>query len=103
LDISEEFIRWVKLLFGSVSAVVNLNGIHGNIFKIEKGVRQGCPLASYLLLIVGEVLTHIIKKAIAKGKLRMNTHPRGRGNNVYCNIWMTHHLWSKGINGMWMT
>ena len=41
-------------------------------------MRQGCPLAPYLFLIVGEVLTHIIKKAVAEGRLRGIYLPGGR-------------------------
>lgn len=49
---------------------LNLNGSPGSSFKVERGVRQGCPLASYLFLIIGEVLVHIIKKMVAEGRLR---------------------------------
>lgn len=66
---SKKFISWAKLLFGNASAVVNPK----NIFKIERGVRQGCPLAPYFFLIVGEILTHIIKKTISEGRLRRIT------------------------------
>jgi hypothetical protein len=48
--------------------VVNLNGSPGGNFKIEREVRQGCPLAPYLFLIVGEILTHMIKKTVAEGR-----------------------------------
>jgi hypothetical protein len=67
INISEKFIEWVKLLFTNASAAVNLNGSPGGNFKIERGVRQGCPLVPYLFLIVGEILTHMIKKAVAEG------------------------------------
>ena len=43
LNISDTFIKWVKLLFVNASAAVNLNGNPGASFKIERGVRQGCP------------------------------------------------------------
>ena len=33
-------------------------------------MRQGCPLAPYLFLIVGEALIHIIKKAVKEKKFR---------------------------------
>lgn len=65
MNISGTYISWVKPMFESASVVVNLYGNLGNNFKVKKGVRQGCLVAPYLFLIVGEVLTHIIKKAVA--------------------------------------
>lgn len=66
INICEEFIRWVKLLFVNAFATVNLNGNPGGNFKIERRVRQGCPIMPYLFFIVGEILTRMIKKAVAK-------------------------------------
>ena len=70
MGIDDKFIQWVKLLFGNASALVNINGSLGRNFKVERGVRQGCPLAPYLFLIVGEALTHTIKKAVKEKRLR---------------------------------
>lgn len=78
LNISETFTKWVNLLFVNASAAVNLNGNLGNYFKAKRGVRQGCPLAPYLFLIVGEVLTHAIKKVVAKRRLRGISLPGGK-------------------------
>ena len=39
LNICEEFIEWVKLLFVNTSTAVNLNGNPGGNFKIERGAR----------------------------------------------------------------
>lgn len=64
MSISEKFISLVKLLFGSVSVVVNLDKRPGNNCKIERCIRQGCPLALYLFFSIGEILTHIIKKSV---------------------------------------
>ena len=64
MGISEVFTKWVKLLFTGATATVNFNGIPGEKFEVERGVRQRCSLAPYLFLIVGEELTHIIKKAV---------------------------------------
>ena len=46
MDISEEFTRWVKLLFGNASTAININSSHAYSFKVEKGFRQGCPLCT---------------------------------------------------------
>ena len=66
------------MFFANASAAVNLNGSPGNNFKVERGVKQGCPLAPYLFLIVGEALTHVIKKAIKEKRLRGVTLPGGK-------------------------
>ena len=78
MNIDDKFIKWVKLLFANASAAVNLNGSPSNNFKVERGVRQGRPLAPYLFLIVGEALTHVIKKAIKEKRLRGVTLPGGK-------------------------
>jgi hypothetical protein len=57
----KEFIKMVKLLFKDVVIVVCLNGCITKSFKIERGVRQGCPLAPYLFLIIREVLNFMFK------------------------------------------
>ena len=78
MNISGKFIKWVRLFFANASATVNLNGCPGSNFKVERGVRQGCPIASYLFFIVEEALTRIIKRAVAKGRLRGITLPGGK-------------------------
>lgn len=76
INICEEFIEWIKLLFTNATAAVNLNSNPGEDFKIERGVRQGCPLAPYLFLIVGKILTHMIKKAVNE-KVKRSVLTRG--------------------------
>jgi len=83
MNIDEKFIGWVRLLFGNASATVNFNGQPGSSFRIERGVMQGCPLAPYLFLIVGEILTHTIKKAVSEGDSRGCAF-QGVKNNSVC-------------------
>jgi hypothetical protein len=76
INICEEFIEWGKLFFTNATAAVNLNSNPGEDFKIERGVRQGCPLAPYLFLIVGKILIHMIKKAVNE-KVKRSVLTRG--------------------------
>lgn len=64
LRMHEIFIKWTEMLFGNTWAYVYLNGNPCNEFKMERGVKQGRPLAPYNFLIVGEVLNHIIRKTM---------------------------------------
>lgn len=68
LGIHENFIKWTIMSFCNARAAVGLNGNLGVEFNIERGLRQGYPLAPYLFLIIGEVLNHIFKKAIGEGR-----------------------------------
>ena len=78
MGINENFVGWVKRPFERASAAVNLNGSPDKEFKIEMGVRQGCVLEPYLFLIVGEVFTHLVKRAEAEGKIHGISLPGGR-------------------------
>lgn len=55
-----KFIDMVKLLFRHASASVKVNGVPSPTFKIERGVRQGCPLAPYLFIILADVLNIMV-------------------------------------------
>jgi uncharacterized coiled-coil protein SlyX len=65
-----EFMSMVKLLFHQAEACVSINGRITKKFQHAQGVRQGCPLAPYLFLIVGEVLNLTLKKEVADGRIR---------------------------------
>lgn len=41
---SDTFIDWVKLLYASPQAAVSDNGLTSQIFSLERGTKQGCPV-----------------------------------------------------------
>jgi hypothetical protein len=66
----EAFISMTKLLFTGAKASISVNGRCTPHFPANQGVRQGCPLATYLFLIVGEELNHCVKKEAQLGRIR---------------------------------
>lgn len=70
LGFPDEFLTMVRLLFVGASGQVNVNGKLSPAFDIERGVRQGCPLAPYLFFIVAEVLNTIFKRNAKLGLIR---------------------------------
>ncbi len=61
-NIGTSFQKWVKLLYyNSESTVIN-NGFATEFFQLERSVRQGCPLAAFIFLLVVEILAIAIRK-----------------------------------------
>lgn len=56
LGIHERFIGWTRMFFKNSNAKVTSNKSNGKEFMVEKGVRQGCPLAPNVFLIMEEIL-----------------------------------------------
>ena len=56
------FIRWIQALYKNASGKVINNGWVTQNFRIEQGVRQGCPLSALLFVLVAEVMTRKIKQ-----------------------------------------
>ena len=70
LGFPQVFIKMVSLLFHDASACVKLNGEPSPYFPIQRGVRQGCPLAPYLFLIVTEVLNAMVSQEMRAGRVQ---------------------------------
>ena len=54
-------IAWIKLFYTDIASCVQNNGWASEFFSLNRGVRQGCPLSSYLFLLCVEVLGSTIR------------------------------------------
>jgi exonuclease III len=70
LGLLEAYIDLVKLLFTGATVRVNINQGHTKTFRLARGVRQGCPLAPYLFILVQEILNNMVKKSESEDKIR---------------------------------
>ena len=56
LNFGTKFIRWMEILYNDPSLVIKNNGWISKDVKINRGIRQGCPISALLFIIVVEIL-----------------------------------------------
>ncbi|GKV02363.1 hypothetical protein SLEP1_g14810 [Rubroshorea leprosula] len=66
LGFGEKWRTWIKECLQTTSVSVLVNGSPTNEFKMEKGIRQGDPIAPFLFLIIAKSLNVLIESAISK-------------------------------------
>lgn len=70
LGLGDTFIALIKGLTIGATAAVHLNGCSTYHFNLERGVRQGCPLAPLLFAISTEPLMVSLNSAYDKGTIQ---------------------------------
>jgi len=66
----DAFIKWIKCIYTDVETCVINNGYTTKFFKVERGMRQGCPLSPILFVIAIELLSLYVKNNIKIDGLR---------------------------------
>ena len=54
--------RWISTFYSNSESAVLNNRFCTNYFKLSRGVRQGCPLSSYLFIVAVEILACKIRQ-----------------------------------------
>ncbi|CAI5994550.1 unnamed protein product [Closterium sp. NIES-65] len=74
LGLPEVFVSWTEGLHKDAGTCLHINGWTGDRVAVEKGVRQGCPLAPYLFLCAVEPLCQEFnRKKLGIGKRGVGT------------------------------
>lgn len=59
------FISWIKLLYMNVSSILKIGGGLSQLIRIQKGIRQGCPLSGQLYALAVEPLLCLLRKDLS--------------------------------------
>jgi hypothetical protein len=81
------WIQWISSLYWLVSSSVKVNGEPREDFRLVRSVRQGCPLAPYLFILVMDVLGHMLDDP--KHEIDRCISPKGDASEIK---WMTPHF-----------
>ncbi len=63
LNFGPSITHWVKSLYNNSQSCVVNNSWASESFKLQRGVRQGCPLSPYLFILAAEVLSSSIRES----------------------------------------
>ena len=53
--------KWIITFYTDCSSCFINNGFAAEFFKLERGVRQGCPLSGFLFVLCAEILANAIR------------------------------------------
>lgn len=67
----DRWIKWMKLIFGSGTSAVLLNGTPGKVLHCRRGVRQRDPLSPLLFVLAADLLQSVINRAKDLGMLKL--------------------------------
>ena len=62
LNFGPQIVRWTKTFYNDCSSCVMNNGYTSEFFKLQRGVRQGCPLSGALFVLCAEILANAIRQ-----------------------------------------
>lgn len=82
MGIPKRYTDMIRMLLSNANAAVSINGSISKSFPICRGVRQGCPIAPYLFLLVAEALATVSAHEVAQGRLRGIQLPEGGNQHV---------------------
>ena len=74
------FVTWIMRCIETATFSVSVNGELEGFFPSSRGLRQGCSLSPYLYVIVSNVLSKLINRAVSAGTI--GYHPACRELNL---------------------
>lgn len=70
LGFNERWVTWIKHCISLVSFSILVNGEPSTVFRPTQGIRQGDHLSPYLFIIMANVISTLMGKAVIDGSIK---------------------------------
>lgn len=70
IKMNQKWIQWIQAILTSTRMSILVNGSPTKEFSPDREIRQGDPLTPYLFLLIGEVMSKLIKRATQEGIIK---------------------------------
>ena len=61
-NFGDYFKKWIRIIYSNPECCTMNNGFYSDFFKLNRGIRQGCPISALLFLLVVEVMANNIRQ-----------------------------------------
>ncbi len=72
LNFENNFTGYIKTIYNDIESIILNNGTTCKFFKLQRGVRQGCPLSAYLLITSLETLANKIRNDKSSKRIKID-------------------------------
>ena len=69
MNYPDMFVTWIMRCISTAAFSVSVNGELAGFFTSSRGIRQGCSVSPYLYVIVSNVLSKLLNKAVIEGSI----------------------------------
>ena len=56
-----KYYDWINILFNEASTVIDVNGNLSKPIRLQRSIRQGCPIAPLLFVIVADAMSYVLR------------------------------------------
>ncbi len=70
----DKIISYIKVMYNNIESTIINKGNTGDYFKLERGVRQGCPLSAYLFILAIEILARLLHSKFLSALFKQKSH-----------------------------
>ena len=81
-NFGKRFCKWINAFNNNIQASIRQSEFLSKFFSIQRGCRQGDPIASYLFLLCCQIMYHMVNNNINIKGITVNNHTHKKSHSL---------------------